>query len=108
MDGLTSIGWRVQDDGDLDFKSLEKIETDDNNTNHVESPNAKNSLIVGKGCEMVARSVANAINEHKFPLILGGDHSIGAGSLAGLLSVRPNMGVIWVDAHADINTPELR
>jgi arginase len=39
-------------------------------------------------------------------LTLGGDHSLGAGTLAGMLKVHPNLGVIWVDAHADINTPD--
>jgi len=40
-----------------------------------------------------------------FPLILGGDHSIGLGSLAGILRAKPGTGVIWVDAHADLNIP---
>lgn len=40
-----------------------------------------------------------------FPLILGGDHSIGIGSLAGVLRAKPQTGVIWVDAHADLNIP---
>jgi arginase len=40
-------------------------------------------------------------------LILGGDHSIGIGSLAGVLRARPNTGVVWVDAHADLNTPSI-
>lgn len=44
-------------------------------------------------------------NEGKFCLVLGGDHTIGGGSLAGALKARPNTGCIWVDAHADINTP---
>jgi arginase len=67
--------------------------------------NAKNSIIVGKGCEMIANVVNDVIGKGQFPLILGGDHSIGAGSLAGILQARPNTGIIWVDAHADINTP---
>ena len=41
-------------------------------------------------------------------LTLGGDHSIGTGSVAGILSARPETGVVWLDAHADINTPEVR
>jgi len=114
-DHLTSIGWRVDDIGDLDFKSIEtEINHENNNPNTIpspssfrESPDAKNSLIVGRGCEMVAHAVLEAIHEQRFPLILGGDHSIGVGSLAGLLKARPNTGIIWVDAHADLNTPKL-
>ncbi|MGA1266855.1 MAG: arginase family protein, partial [Phycisphaerales bacterium] len=41
--------------------------------------------------------------EGELVLTLGGDHSIGVGSVAGALKARPEMGVIWVDAHADIN-----
>mmetsp|Transcript_21123 Transcript_21123/g.31263 ORF Transcript_21123/g.31263 Transcript_21123/m.31263 type:complete len:319 (+) Transcript_21123:773-1729(+) len=100
LDHLTSIGWRVHDSGDLDFHQLE-------NGTKPDSPNAKNSQIVGKGCEMLANAVIRTIEEGRFPLVLGGDHSIGAGSLAGLLKARPNTGVIWVDAHADLNTPDL-
>ena len=49
--------------------------------------------------------VQEKINSGYFPLILGGDHSIGIGSLTGILNARPNTGIIWVDAHADLNTP---
>lgn len=100
LDHLTSIGWRVHDSGDLDFNQI------DNGQTH-ESPNAKNSQIVGQGCEMLANAVIRTIEEDRFPLILGGDHSIGAGSLAGLLKAKPNTGIIWVDAHADLNTPDI-
>jgi len=103
LESLKSIGWRIHDHGDLDFKQISQ-----NSDNYsAEMPGAKNSTIVGKGCEMVAHAVAESMKNNQFPLILGGDHSIGAGTLAGLLSVNPNTGVIWVDAHADLNTPTL-
>lgn len=40
-------------------------------------------------------------------LTLGGDHAIGAGTVAGIMQARPDTGIIWVDAHADINTPNV-
>lgn len=40
-----------------------------------------------------------------FVLTIGGDHSVAAGSIAGILAVRPETFVVWVDAHADVNTP---
>src|SRR5699024_562999 len=43
---------------------------------------------------------------NRFPLVLGGDHSIAIGTLAGLASHYENLGVIWYDAHGDINTGE--
>ena len=103
MQNLSSLGWRVHDQGDLDFT---KLAGDDKVDGRNAINNAKNSTIVGQGCEMIADVVGNVIEKGQFPLILGGDHSIGAGSLAGILRARPNTGVIWVDAHADINTPE--
>ena len=54
---------------------------------------------------MLADLVESKLKLGRFPLILGGDHSIGIGSLAGILRARPETGVIWVDAHADLNIP---
>jgi len=50
--------------------------------------------------------VSTALEEHEFPLLLGGDHSISLGSVSGIAKVHKNIGVIWVDAHADFNTDE--
>lgn len=105
LQDLSSLGWRVHDQGDLNFDALienNMILDDDTDL----SRKAKNSQVVGQGCEMIANLVADVIDKGQFPLILGGDHSIGAGSLSGILRARPNTGVIWVDAHADINTPD--
>lgn len=54
----------------------------------------------------LAKSVNEAIEQKEFPLVLGGDHSIAIGTLAGLGEHYKNLGVIWFDAHADLNTPE--
>lgn len=62
---------------------------------------------VGNGLRQIKEIYEQKASEGKFCLVLGGDHTIGAGSLAGLLSVHPDAGIIWVDAHADINTPEV-
>ena len=45
---------------------------------------------------MLHDAVKGTIQNGSFPLILGGDHSIAAGSLAGILSARPNTGVLWI------------
>ena len=44
-------------------------------------------------------------SEGRFVFNIGGDHSMAMGTVAGILAVRPQTGVVWVDAHADINTP---
>ncbi|VEU37129.1 unnamed protein product [Pseudo-nitzschia multistriata] len=96
---LTKLGWRVEDTQDLNFDSV--------NQSHVpDPPNARNCSLVGKGCSLLSEVVETKINDGHFPLVLGGDHSIAIGSLAGILRARPDTGIIWVDAHADLNTPD--
>jgi arginase len=57
-------------------------------------------------CDRVARLVAAATRQGALPLVLGGDHSVALGSLLGMASVHGRGGVVWVDAHGDLNTPE--
>lgn len=52
-----------------------------------------------------ADAVERSSREGNFPLIIGGDHSMAVGILAGLARVQGPQGVIWIDAHADLNTP---
>jgi arginase len=60
-------------------------------------------------CQRLAQETAAAVRDHVRPLVLGGDHSLAAGSVAGtataLAERGQRVGVIWLDAHADINTP---
>jgi arginase len=117
---MTSLGWRVEDQGDLDFHGLAKTSTSTtsnhkpgNNSKTTSSMllppswNAKNAEIVGRGSEKLCDLVSTKLQQGRFPLILGGDHSIGIGSLAGILKTRPDTGILWIDAHADINTPDI-
>jgi arginase len=55
-------------------------------------------------CRRVESAVANAIEEGDRPLVLGGDHSIAIGSVGGA-SKDQNIGLLWLDAHGDFNTP---
>lgn len=55
---------------------------------------------------VLADKVAETVAAGQFPIILGGDHSIAMGSIAGLLRLRPQIGVLWFDAHGDFNTEE--
>lgn len=57
-------------------------------------------------CSQIANRVAGVLREDRFPLVLGGDHSIAMGTLAGLHSVHGTGGVLWVDAHGDLNNPD--
>ncbi len=62
---------------------------------------------IANACEQLAVVVKQAISNQEFPLILGGDHSIAMGSLAGIAHHHARkIGLIWIDAHGDLNTPE--
>src|SRR5256714_1041998 len=90
------------------------METDD--LGNVEAPVAESTLQgddqarylpqILELCDRVARLVAQVRREGKTPIVLGGDHSVALGSLVGMASVSGPGGVIWVDAHGDLNTPE--
>lgn len=56
-------------------------------------------------CTQIASRVAEIARAGQMPLVLGGDHSIAMGTLAGLASVHGPGGVLWVDAHGDLNRP---
>jgi len=57
-------------------------------------------------CIRLARVVAEIVQRGALPLVLGGDHSVALGTLGGLASVRGPGGVLWIDAHGDLNRPE--
>ena len=59
-----------------------------------------------KVAEELADAVTTTLEESDFPLILGGDHSIALGSITGITRVHKDIGVLWIDAHADFNTEE--
>lgn len=71
-------------------------------------PNTKirNLKLVVEKNEQLAKTVAKVVESGSFPLILGGDHSTAIGTLAGVAKHYPNLGVIWFDAHGDLNTVE--
>ena len=57
-------------------------------------------------CHRVAELVEAAARRGAMPLVLGGDHSVALGSLVGMARARGPGGVVWIDAHGDLNTPE--
>jgi arginase len=70
------------------------------------NPSARFDQLIEHACGSLRERVREIAQTGQFPLILGGDHSIAMGSVAGLLDARADVGVLWVDAHGDINTPE--
>ncbi len=76
----------------------------------VGDPHAKYLSPITAACEVLAREVESVAETGDFPLVLGGDHSIALGSLAGMgawaQQAGKRLGVLYVDAHGDFNTPE--
>src|SRR6266480_7912334 len=61
---------------------------------------------IKRACERVAQLVARSVEEGLQPLVLGGDHSVAIGTLGGLAGAHEPGGVLWIDAHGDLNRPE--
>ena len=73
----------------------------------IESPYAKRIKGVKTMYERVAKAVENNIKSGLFPLVLAGDHSSAGGTIAGIKMAKPKsrLGIVWIDAHADIHSP---
>lgn len=96
---LEGLGWRVNFDGHHQF---EDIQPEDDPPIGI----LKNPRFVSQVCQAVANSVGGHAAKGELPVTLGGDHSLAMGTISGTLSHHPNACVVWVDAHADINTIE--
>jgi arginase len=95
---LQHLGYTVHDVGNLHIPLPESIS--------VGNPKLKYLEPIIHVSEELAREVTTSLNEHEFPLILGGDHSLALGSISGVAKVHHNVGILWIDAHADFNTPD--
>jgi arginase len=95
---LLSLGHTVHDIGNLVVPQPE--------SQPLGNPKLKYLEPIVQVCEELANIVTSTLEAGEFPLVLGGDHSIALGSIAGVARVHKNVGVIWVDAHADFNTSE--
>src|SRR6185369_16214867 len=99
---IARMGYSVHDLGDMRLERPQSVPEADDKLKYVRE--------ISKACEEVAVEVEGILNSEQFPLIIGGDHSIAIGSFAGVASYykkkNETLGLIWFDAHADINTPE--
>lgn len=99
---LRNLGYTVNDEGDIDIMIME--------SQHIDNPKLKYLDEILKTCDILAGKVEKILDDGHFPLITGGDHSMAIGSVAGIAAhCKKNdlrLGVIWIDAHADMNTDE--
>lgn len=89
----------IYDHGNLQVPLREEFEEGDQHKKYYD--------IIDSVCDKLASEVEHIVNSGGFPIVLGGDHSIAMGTLAGLKKARGQCpGVVWVDAHSDINSPD--
>ena len=97
---LERLGYSIYDEGDLTIDFVHEDKDAEGKTN------LKNLKTVTESNEKLGQKVDHEISLNRFPLVLGGDHSIAIGTLAGVSKHYENLGVIWYDAHGDLNTGE--
>lgn len=99
---LAELGYEVQDWGNVDVEQPEACPVGD--------PRAKYLPQIAHTCAQLADRLQLMLDRGLFPLVLGGDHSIAIGTVAALAAYLRRSGqqpgVVWIDAHADMNTPE--
>jgi len=100
---LAALGYEVTDLGNVPVAQPEAV--DDTGPN-----DAKYLQQIAACCERLGELVTQALTDGKRPLVLGGDHSIAAGTVAGVSrhfrGADRKIGLLWMDAHADMNTPQ--
>ncbi len=99
VDRLENLHYEIDDLGDIEISRPEKLDK-------LSEGNLRNLKAVAEGNTKLAKKIDEAINADTFPLVFGGDHSIAIGTLAGVAKHYKNLGVIWYDAHGDLNTAE--
>ena len=100
---LAVLGYEVRDVGNIQSAQAESLREPG-------PGNARFLAEIASACQLLAEQVAQALESGQTPLVLGGDHSIAAGTVAGAAGFYrqrdQKMGMLWIDAHADMNTPE--
>ncbi len=99
---IASLGYKVEDLGNVAVEQAENAPPGPKRARYLAQ--------IAETCLRLAEKVQHAAGQGKVPLVLGGDHSIAAGSISGIANHfhqrGEKVGVIWVDAHCDMNTPQ--
>ncbi|MEK7865944.1 MAG: arginase family protein, partial [Planctomycetota bacterium] len=95
---IRAIGHEVEDAGNIFVPMMESTRLQDKQLRFLPEVMA----VAKKTADVVER----ALREGRFPLVLGGDHSLAVGSIAGVVRVKPKTAIVWFDAHGDFNTKE--
>ena len=99
---LENLGYKVEDTGDIKIEIMERQK--------IKNPKLKYLDEIIKTSGKLAEKVEKVLDNGYFPLCLGGDHSMALGTITGISSFcrkkKLKLGVIWIDAHSDMNTDE--
>jgi len=99
---VAALGYEVADLGNIHVEQAETAPEGD--------PRAKYLPQIATACTLLAVKVEQALAQGQVPLVLGGDHSVAIGTVSGVShhfrNRQQSAGLIWLDAHADMNTPE--
>jgi len=99
---LAELGHKVVDEGDIVIKNMEELKVGDERARYLQE--------IARASAVISRKVERIKGLGHFPLVLGGDHSIAIGTVSGVAGFAraqgKKVGVLWIDAHGDINTPE--
>ncbi len=95
---LERLGRRCVDLGNVETPVLEALDIGDEHARYLPE--------IRLTCSRIAERVSDALRDGLLPLVLGGDHSVSLGTLPALASVNGRGGVLWIDAHGDLNTPQ--
>jgi arginase len=99
---IKQLGHTVEDSGNISVKQAEEMSYGEKRAKYVSE--------IADTCKDLGNAVQKSLDEGYLPLVLGGDHSIAAGSISGVSAhfrkEEKNIGCIWLDAHSDMNTPE--
>ncbi|MDY2987574.1 MAG: arginase [Peptoniphilus sp.] len=98
IDKIKRLGLNIDRDFNLDIPNGYKLEKSEDNLNHLD--------MILEQLYTLSESVKNEMEEGRLPLVIGGDHTTVLGTMKGVLNNYPNAGLIYFDAHADINTTE--
>ena len=106
---IANLEARVRELG-VEFEDRGNVAVDQPESLDPEDPRARFLKEIAVSCEELRDRVGGALEEGLFPLVIGGDHSIACGTVAGMSrhyhARGEKIGLIWFDAHADMNTPE--
>ena len=102
---IKALGYDVQDVGDV-LPPQEHPTEEPSSEMYYNAGLIRNAASLGVSCREIFEAVRIEAERGRFVLTLGGDHSVAAGTVSALKSVKKDIGVVWIDAHADCNIPE--